>query len=124
VARLNGWQRLWVVITGLWLVVAGGLAGIEIRRPAHAYLDLEGQQHLFLDGPPYPTSSPEVVIVDDAGGHYIFPPGTDTEKAAAVVRHLRNVTRAKVAMVLLVPPLILYVVGWLAGWVYRGFRRT
>ena len=36
-ATLNGWQRLWVVFTGLWLGVYG-VAGIDVSVPFYVYL--------------------------------------------------------------------------------------
>ena len=34
---LNGWQRLWVVFTGLWLGVYG-VAGIDVGVPSYVHL--------------------------------------------------------------------------------------
>jgi hypothetical protein len=63
------------------------------------------------------------VIVGDNGTETIFPPGTDPKRAAAIVRHRRNLTTARFAIVWLLPPLVLYAFGWSVGWVRRGFAR-
>lgn len=147
IVRLNGWQRLWVVVTVIWLAISGILLWQmwSQRETGEVYLDLEGRelrseerpdalktivQRMIDAGEPedriasvireYP---PEVVIVD-RGTENIFPPGTDPKTAAAIVRHRRNVTWARLGAIWLLPPLVFYGFGSCVGWVYRGFKRS
>src|SRR5262249_30959747 len=98
--RLNGWQRMWIVMAVLWLAGSGVAIWSAWLQPAapKVYLDAEGReypevsppgalktrvQQMIDSGEPedriasfirgYP---PEVVIVDGDREH-VFPPGTD-----------------------------------------------
>lgn len=121
--RLSGWQRLWVVLAVLWLVMSGAGLWKAHQRTDTVFLDpntgRETPQDGFLRGQP---EGPLVVVVAGNERQYIFPPGTDPKKAAGIVRQYRNAQTKSLLALWLIPPVVLYVLGWSVGWVYLGFR--
>ena len=82
-AKLNGWQRLWVVFTVLWTVAVLSVGyGNWPSEAMAAYYGIERQ----------------------------------------ALRDQR-VEHVQITLVFLaIPPVFLYVFGWSAGWIRRGFR--
>jgi hypothetical protein len=113
---LNGWQRLWVVLTAIWLCVVA--TGVWLLRPSDPdwfatnakwtfqILDPDGARRILFetDSSQPPTVSeveqvllqsenptkadgPEIAIVGEDGKEHVFPAGTDPKRAAAIVRY-------------------------------------
>lgn len=144
--RLNGWQRLWVVMAILWTLVVGVLSwqSWPKMRSSAPLTPAEFARIIKAKYPSY-ASVPddvlvakmlekyEVVYTGADGVEHVFPPGLDPKKAAGIVAGkvqppsaldvtTERTSAVRGALVLwLVPPVALYVLGCSVVWVYRGF---
>jgi hypothetical protein len=117
--RLNGWQRIGVVLTSLWLL----FAALTI---AFAYTDNASDFVSVSDGTPAVCSG-----ASDPSGHTITleeayggcAPGKEISPAIPSSKHLRL---APAGALLLLPPLfgwlLVYVAVAAVRWVARGFH--
>jgi len=151
--RLNGWQRLWIVLSAIYLLLLVGLAIDLWPRP-----ETTSHREEFLTRMPaelraridaaYATKSgwdaaspsfvPDPQPVEFPNGAVLRIRGAkagDTEPdvrvAAAYWAVVESATRAArwrttwvTALVWLVPCLTLYALGWAVAWVRRGFSRA
>jgi hypothetical protein len=135
--KLNGWRRLWVVLTVSWTLVVG-LYGYRLwpgEDPLHGGTIDEKSNPQMLpkigDEVP-PQVGPDIVIIDDNGTEHVFPPGSDPKRAAAIVRQqlaerrlqLRRRFTAQLLGASIFPAAVLYALGWSVGWVRRGFANS
>lgn len=137
---LNGWQRLWVVLSSIYLVVVVMFVafnfpspeGIENTSDLLKKLSPQSQALLLIHdrGIIFPD---EADIIMPNGALFRFKEGVSETQRSAVVREywaivssLANEQRislvGRAALWWLGPCMVLYVLGWLFGWVRRGFR--
>jgi len=136
VIRLNGWQRLWVLVSGLYLV--GVIAFVASEFP-----QLEQVQSLALLQKLSPASQ-ALLVHEDKGGWgtdvdmpngitLSFKRGVSENDAKAVAKEYWEIVSAVsnqrrlslvgfATLAWFVPCLVLYIIGWALGWVYRGFQ--
>ena len=145
---LNGWQRLGVVVTGLWILLVltityaswpgprSGLRALEaewaIGTDAERQAALDGmEREIYVPDPP-PRSGRHILTGGElarAGfsGNWGDPQwGIDVGRELVVVRQAlrdeRVVQVQQTLMVCVIPPVFLYAFGWMVGWIRRGFR--
>ena len=146
--KLNGWQRLWVVISLLWLAsvatytfytFANKLSEPEIyhswANELIGYLisnvsDLTGYSVTSLRSKYSDLSDKKLIealnekYINDATEPWIF---LSVEKIAA--KYEEKLTSKQddylfPAMVALIPPILIYLLGWAFVWVRNGFKDT
>lgn len=130
--RLNGWQRLWVVVSGALAVaaIAFGLQKFEMESQIDQNYQwkvehLKEIRRALLNPKPNETknkySYAENWTVD----------GVEDEISAAGIQYEKDLKmlpseQTKAVLVPLILWLlasgILYLIGWAIGWIYRGFR--
>ncbi|HUF22701.1 MAG TPA: hypothetical protein VMN81_01140 [Vicinamibacterales bacterium] len=141
---LSGWHRLFVFLAALWIVPVGYLA---FSSPPSEYVDHDevvpllspdsrkmliddGGGELAYRGSVFRILSSEfktpgghpLKIYKDFGKSSTLGTEYDTAYKQILARNQAKERREKL-MVLLLPPVVLYVLGYAVGWVYRGFRR-
>jgi hypothetical protein len=110
--RLNGWHRLWIVLSVLWLIVLTGLAIMDFPTKPTKPPDKEYEEFISK----YRTDSPNKIISPE-----------DFDKYSGILRYERykkNLSEfIEVRVILwLAPVLGSYALGWFIGWVIRGFK--
>jgi hypothetical protein len=142
--RLNGWQRLWVLITVLWMIAVVSVsyllwpvAGSIQNSDVYAQLKPEDSQRLYDRWAKYavpPDFIPDPGKTVDIGGHTVqFAQGlseNDMNKTAAAyyaaLQHILLVRRVEFGGEAIaawsIPVAALYAIGWAVGWVRRGFQ--
>ena len=133
--RLNGWQRLWLVITGLGLLYAVWFALADGAK----YYGLKGEVLLEFDRPEC-----KAVIEMPAGNKLRPEPGLDNpcwnlylyrsiytdarSNSHAYAEHMASLQRSRALetfvftlIVWFVSVSLLYLAGKIVGWVLRGF---
>ena len=129
---LNGWQRVWILISFLYAMVALTLM-IDAKPAPPEYVLYKS----FETG----WRSRAVIINPDTGkpvqtmdvrmpdGRLIKEVSVNTPKATVMERYQKiksEETRQfflKITLLTFLPPLFFYFLGWSVGWVYRGFQR-
>ena len=139
---LNGWQRLWVLLSALYLIPILVFSAYTFPNPtgiAHedTFYDLlapELRAKLFIDEKN--RISNDQFNVEMPNGHILrYKSGlkkTEMERVAAeyyeLLENRANKERVKHVLLALtwwiVPSIFLYVFGWTVGWVYKGFKRS
>ena len=148
---LNGWQRLWVVVTGLWILLVlttsyanwpgprSSLRALEaqwaIGTDAERQAALDGmEREIYVPDPPprrgqSPRTFATMAQLADAGfpGNWGDPQwGIDVGRELVVLRQAlrdeRVVQVQQTLMVCVIPLVFLYAFGWIVGWIRRGFR--
>ena len=143
-AHLNGWQRLWVLVSVFYVVPVAIVAYLELpgKDLSHSdafYTQLSSAslEKLSISG-----GKNRIVDPDDIGterkmpnGHILqFRKGVTNEQVSMVAReyyalvdHATSVKRIRVVgyafLIWLLPCIGLYLFGHSVGWVYRGFRK-
>ena len=129
--RINGWQRLWAVVSTLLLLGAAGFANrtapasdsavlADLRSPACAiYRDLP--DGFVLDHPPTP-SEPCHALAHFRQSHTTRITSVDEYKAFQS-REARNQDLTTTALWALLV-MGLYTLGWSVAWIRRGFRKA
>ena len=105
--KLNGWERLGIVASVLWVVVVVGVACVE-RWGSIPY-----QQFYFVEFVPDPTREPVTEVSPETGKQHSYKPVTMSLSPMLVLR-------AALFPLLIVWPLI-YAIVWVVRWVKRGF---
>jgi len=95
--RLNGWQRLWVVLVVLWTFLV--LAVSYIYWPRHAVTPAGADAQGFIPDPPTVPSSSTIMTV----------------------RNQRAIFAAEALATWAIPAGGIYFLGWSVGWIRRGF---
>lgn len=143
--RLNGWQRLWVSVSVLYLIVLAGAVAKGWPRP-----EATPHRDEFIDR--MPASRRAILSVyagefwaneHDAprgrritvpnGAVLVFPTQIPKDEWMAATQEYWNVVKAQAGedrlsyirngfLAWAIPCAALYALGWAAGWVYRGFR--
>jgi hypothetical protein len=138
--RLNGWQRLWVVVLLLWAVPLGvfgwgqwplhprAVSG-EIRTAYHETRQWDGAEWRVIATFEDPSAEFARLTVFASDGYaFRFHEGTDPQAAIGAVgqalRAERAILIAKLAATWLVSGVALYAFGWSCAWVRRGFKST
>lgn len=123
--RLNGWQRLFVLIFAAWTVAVGLFSYLAWPHPV--------QQGQFtaadVDSQRSNSAAQQLRVEGPDGKMYEFPrDATDDEIRAFFSRSQANgPTSQRGGFVLrmaagwLLPPTLLYALGWGIAWVRRGF---
>ncbi len=145
--HLNGWQRLWVVISAIWTVsvvlfVTSYLPESTVYQPEVFERMSPDTGEAFVDYPyrrdkPVDSFKPLKGATVDIGGQMVdFADGISKsamDRAAADyyvnLRAVRNQKRvhfaavfaAVTAVMTVLPAVALYVLGWSVAWVRRGF---
>src|SRR6266699_4210330 len=133
-AQLNGWQRLWVVVTMLWLLAVLGMSYLNwpTENDVSSY---EVRPRLS------PAEEQVIAAADPSYGHFITPDEaelvsdpTPAEEARvlAIVRPIRRTLlrekRVKATTMAVaawsIPVALLYALGWSVGWARRRFSKT
>ena len=123
--KIGGWTRIWIVISGLWVVIVTVTAiaiAPDFSGPTEVY---HGGEWIPLDDrarraivPGQTLADAEVKALASRNQlreeDYEAPPETDVE---SVVRY-----SGAAFGIAVVPPLLLYVFGWSVGWIRRGFQ--
>lgn len=142
---LNGWQRLWVLVSTLYLVPVVVVAVTTFPNPDHIAHQSSFEENLS------PESRIKIAIPDAKGivwddqvglevempnGHILqFKKGIKDEEAKTVANEYygllkQQVNKERPLHVLFVfvwwlgPVIFLYVFGWAIGWVYKGFKKS
>jgi hypothetical protein len=138
--RLNGWQRLWIVLFVLW---TGGVGAVGWQKwPSRLDADawkfgwqqpVDGHSSWFDFSP---RASGEQTITLVAVDHAVpvdqwlpigaeIPPQYFASRSDAAVQRRLHESRLSAARLVvslwLVPPMALYLFAWSLGWVRRGF---
>jgi len=134
----SGWMRLWLVLSMLWVVPVLILAGLSLHgietpaqrkataaawackdyesAPAIDLLALYGEERLVHAYRTGGGDTPEHrKLVHDCGEVL-------TRDYATLRQHEIGQTLIGFGLGALLPPLFLLALGWLVGWVIRGFR--
>ena len=146
---LNGWQRLGVVVTGLWILLVLTISYASWPGPHFGLRALEAQwaagteaeRQAALDGmetvvpidrssPPPPSRNRQATMEERAlAGLTIWSRrqwGIDAGRELVVLRQAlrdeRVVQVQQTLMVCVIPPVFLFAFGWIVGWIRRGFR--
>jgi hypothetical protein len=136
---LNGWQRLWVVLSALWLLLML-VVGWTDWPTAYRVLTSDVFEHMpgdtakmFIQTSMRPDVPATEVEID---GHIVyFRPGLDesqeSQAATAYFDTLQSRLAARrsefatqVAAVAVLPPIGVYTLGAAFAWVRRGFSST
>jgi len=140
--KLGGWYRLWVVVSIAYLALAGIYVFVNWPTPEKIPHDPEFYRQLspefrktIVNTDRVKQEPNEAVIgVEMPNGHVIpfFRKYDETklEKVASEywrivdekAREGRSTLLAKALFCWLIPCLLVYVLGWSVGWVYRGFK--
>ena len=137
--KIGGWTRLWIVVSVLYLVIVAGFA--YMNRPT-----AERQQHKVEYFDKLSEESMQLILSSlDAnkvsrvempnGKKIVFPKGTPLTAMDKVTHEYWDIVKSEAneklrAFVLkailwwAIPCLVLYTLGWLIGWVTRGFKRA
>jgi len=140
---LNGWQRLWVLVSGLYLVSVIAFVALEFPKPENVshtpalLKQLSSQSRSLL----VPEDKDGWQNAEDWGTDVEMPNGSrlsfkkgvpenDMSVAAkeywAAVTMIANERRLSLvgyaALWWFIPCFAVYIIGWTVGWVYRGFR--
>ena len=143
--RLNGWHRLWIVLSVLWLMVLTGLAIMDFpTKPTKPTKPPTKEYEEFIskyrrDSPnkiisPSPTTKPWLKYRRDSPNKIISPEDFDKYSDSGIFRYERY--RKELAefpkkrtkfirlhvILWLAPVLGSYALGWAIGWVIRGFK--
>ena len=124
-AALNGWQRLWVVLTVFWTVAVLSVSyaagwpspSASLREQESLRAQEEAGEAARLAGDD-PYSPGELVSTDPnygRGGPWIA-----SQRQALRDRRVEHVQITLMSWA--IPLAVLYAVGWSAGWIRRGFR--
>lgn len=166
IKKLNGWQRLWVVVSGLYLCFVGVYVTLTLPTPANiphsqAFYDQlrpELKKNIIVTSPlaeyelipikpidPHEKKTQKKLQEEwvDAepldhvtlpNGHVLYflsslPERDKTEVKQDYWRIIEKEAREKQLQYIFMalyfwagPVIILYVLGWSVGWIYRGFR--
>lgn len=122
--RLNGWQRLWVVLFALWTC---GVAAVAWQKWPSA-LDAIAWQ--YFGGPAIqgqswfdfsPTEPLDLPIGAEVPHELMTPPPRADAVVQQRLRDSRLAAARFVVSLWLLPPVALYLLVWSLGWVRRGF---
>jgi hypothetical protein len=127
---MNGWQRLWVLASIVWLVPAVPVSISVWPADREDFKRLSATE--IIDGrngamrPLVPVGGvmpPEGFITDPPpGGPWVFAPTAATSLREIVAHHDTTVKERMLLIALLVtPPVLVYLFGVGVAWVRRGF---
>lgn len=143
--KLGGWQRIWIVISVMWLLVVGLVGYSEIPSEEKIYKawsydllkylcdndsNLKGQYAWQLRDVYSDLSDKE--LIERLRSKYLekypaYKYGFENIDAKYNDK-LINLARSRVIaigigfLIWFIPLAVLYVLGWSVGWIYRGFR--
>jgi len=141
--KLNGWQRLWVLASSIYLVIVGIYVVHDFPQPERLSHDKELVKKLSPQSKSFlvPEDKEGWQSAEDWGADVDMPnrsrlsfrkgvPERDMAAASKEYWELISTTTNERrwsligfgALCWLVPSIALYVFGWGVGWVYRGFR--
>ncbi|MGI0015462.1 MAG: hypothetical protein ACREBU_18755 [Nitrososphaera sp.] len=135
--RLNGWQRLWVSASILYLIVVIAFAISEFPKPSNTYHQSEFYDQLSKESIKAITDTldaKDITRIRMPNGREIpFPAGTSEAVMSKVANEYNKILEREAAekrysfiayasLWWLIPCLLLYVLGWSVGWVFRGFK--
>ena len=142
---INGWQRLWVLVSSILLILAVIVAVITLPNPEHVAHKSSFEEDLSMESRAKLAKADEKGIVwdDQVGlkvkmpnGHILqFEKSVKTKEAETVsneyyslLKHYRNKERAIYVLFAIAcwlgTIIFLYVFGWTIGWVYKGFKKS
>lgn len=145
IANLNGWQRLWVLLCALWLIavsVGGFLTFPSLAKLSHEKvfedrLKPESRARLAVPDSNGVIWDDEVgAAIEEPNGHILrVKKGLKEEEIVAVAEDYKRILERQVkkngiahGLMMLaywtVPSMLIYLLGWTVGWVYRGFKKT
>lgn len=136
-SRLAGWWRLWILLSAVWLVAIGAFSYVAwpsesqaAHHPAFIYqLDLKQRELFAAEG-----SATAGIAVDMPNGYRLqFKQGVEEAAITPVARTYQEIAvRAQAearqsslmqfALVALLPPLAVALLGTGVAWVRRGFK--
>ncbi len=105
--KLNGWQRIWVVLAALWLVPVVSFSIVTFPQGSELS-DEEIQQQLTEVRSAVENRFSDLAILESQ---------LSPQKRNEQIRHV-----AFGVGMWLVPIAVLYILGWATAWVRRGFR--
>jgi hypothetical protein len=128
--ELNGWQRLWVVVSVLLLPLVAFVAAQRWPRPsAEVFADLIVPECEHLRKLPkgfVPTSLPAPGAPCASLQQFLFTTAANVRSDDDYLRYV-SVEQVKVAAaslgIWLAIAALIYFVGWSYSWVLKGFRR-
>jgi len=139
--RLNGWQRLWCVLSVVLAVVIGRDAYLHVPTADKIRRDAALEALRTSPDSPIPPFPDQVAACKRNAGTDIErkkcdPPAPTPEETAAYDReiqigedHIKNGLRteqfqqlAEAGALWLLVVIAIYAAGWTVGWVFRGFR--
>ena len=131
-AKLNGWQRLWVLVTVFWTVAVLSVGYLNWPTPSATLRGLEALPPDDAAVAPQLNREEFNRLAEEVA--QTAPPGLSREEFRQFVvtgvrererQALRDDRVEEVQITLMVwaiPPVFLYAFGWSAGWIRRGFR--
>ncbi len=139
--KLNGWMRIWVVITVVWSVLALGLGGLilsEVRTPEEKRAwTVDFSCDAFVDGSTVKLlgwySEKEII---DASREKKASEKPDLQQsvdrcASALTADYRGQRKDEVQKDIMgtvagwiIPPLLLLLCGYAIAWIRKGFRQA
>ena len=146
IRHLNGWQRLWVLLSAIWLIIVGIFASTMIPKTsdyaaARLYdtIDAVGK-HLEKENPEvhyegawatrtkYYADLKDDEILDKLYSKY--KDSVDFTPVEREYRHKMDGLRTEQFktvgisfLVWVIPSLLVYILGYAVGWVFKGFRQ-
>jgi hypothetical protein len=137
--RLAGWWRLWILLSAVWLAVVSAFSyaawpseGQVPHHPAFIYqLDLKQRELLAAEG----TATVGTAVDMPNGYRLQFKQGVEEAALAPVARAYQEITvkaqtearRSSLkqsALITLLPPIAVAILGVGVAWVRRGFKAT
>jgi hypothetical protein len=143
--KLNGWQRLWIVMSGVYVLIVTSLCASEFPTEKEIYQRWQAELILWqkkndpelTEAAPwdiakaYSAESPkesiervqEKYVAQNVFNKFDFE--AIAKKYQAELVDLPSMQRQKLktaSLFGLLPVFATYLLGWLAGWVYHGFK--
>jgi hypothetical protein len=129
--RFNGWQRLWIVVSALMLVLPLSLVGILWpERESGILADLNApacKPWRELPDGFFPDKYPEWGEECHSLGYFLYYRQINVRSERDYDSYLIR-SRAKLVLIALLLwagiVVVIYVLGWSVGWIARGFSKT
>jgi len=142
--KLNGWWRIWVVISSIWIIfaIAYAVAGWfddrlnkELAKHYQIYQQFDSTNKAMVFENEYQSSgkNPIIVQIKDELNLIYFKPEIEESKMLEFTRmyceignKIQNKNRIKyisIALTLIIaPPITLSIIGFSIAWIIRGFN--
>jgi hypothetical protein len=124
-ARLNGWKRLWVVVSVVWTVLVALGTGEYVRESSGGIRRLYSPTGKWWDVTPEEEAKLHEAGIYLSTQPTVTPPSPSEKPVTPGTRRWYADSGVVLLMlaIWLVPPVTLYAIGWSIAWVRRGFAQ-